>query len=399
MSSPRPILIVGAGIAGLAAAVGLAKAGFGSRVFERRPAPTEAGAGIQIGPNGVRALAALGLREAAERVAFRPQGLVMRQGATGLSLTRLPWGAAAEQRYGAPFLTVLRTELHSVLLAAARASPAIELVTGFEVAAIDAETISIQSENGRTERGAAIIGADGLWSRLRSAVAPAEPVAAGYTAYRAVIARAGLPAPFDAPEVGLWIGREAHVVHYPVRGGGLLNIVVVVGGGAASRNWDESGAVTEFAPHLASWPSGLRGLLEHAPEWRRWTLFDMPDLTRWANGAVALTGDAAHPVLPFLAQGAVMALEDAAALARVVNVHGAPSPQALAAYAAARGPRVRKLAAASRANGRTYHLTGAAGAARDLVLRTASPAWLMGRYDWLYDYRPEAGISRAEPGL
>ena len=384
MSSPPPILIAGAGIAGLAAAVGLARAGFACRVFERRAEPTEAGAGIQIGPNGVRALAALGLREAVERVAFRPQGLVMRQGVTGAELTRLPWGAA-ERRYGAPFLALLRTGLHSVLLAAARTSPAIELVTGFGVAAIDAETVSIRSESGRTERGAAIIGADGLWSRVRGAVSPAGPVAAGYTAYRAVIPRAGLSAPFDAPDVGLWIGREAHVVHYPVLGGAQINIVVVIGGGVASRDWDEQGSVSDVAPHLARWSMDLRGLLERAPEWRRWTLHDMPDLPRWTNGPVALTGDAAHPVLPFLAQGAVMALEDAVALANAVSVYRAPSPQALAAFAQARVPRVRRLAAASRANGRTYHLGGAAGVARDLVLRTASPAWLMGRYDWLYD--------------
>ena len=396
MVSTQPILIAGAGIAGLAAAIGLARKGFGVTVLERQPVLTEAGAGIQIGPNGVKALGCLGVRATVEAVAFRPAGLTIRRGESGDRLTTLPWGEAANARYGAPFLTLLRTELQAALLAAAKATPGLDLVLGFEASAfaISSGGITVQADDGREISGAALVGADGLWSRVRAGIGPTEPQPAGYTAFRTAIPRAGLQAPFDAPEVGLWIGREAHVVHYPVKGGDLLNIVAVVGGTASSRNWDEHGSSAEIAPFVATWPECLRELLRRAPGWRRWTLHDLPVVPRWSGQSRVLIGDAAHPVLPFLAQGAVMALEDAVVLAAIVGAAGGLTPDALRRFESLRRPRALKLTAASRRNGRIYHLSGPAAAARDLALRLTPAPLLLRNYGWLYGFDPAAAANQ-----
>lgn len=392
MISPTPILVAGAGIAGLAAAIGLARKGFAVKLLERRTELPEAGAGVQIGPNGVKALACLGLRDAVEAIAFRPEGLTLRHGISGQVLTRLPWGAAAHKRYGAPFLTLLRAELQAALRAAAKATQGIELVLGFEVGAVavEAGSVSVRSDGARTADSAALIGADGVWSRVRGEVCRVQPAPAGYLAYRAVIPRGELAGPFDAPDVGLWIGRDAHVVHYPVSGGALLNIVVVVAGSQAAQDWDVPGRLTQIAPFLSKWPQNLADLLARAPGWRCWPLYDLPDLPQWSRGPVALIGDAAHPVLPFFAQGAAMALEDAAVLAECASAAGGALPQAFAQFARLRRPRVQRLSAASRRNGRTYHLSGAGAAIRDALLRATPPAILMRQFDWLYGFDPAA---------
>ena len=400
MARAEPILIAGAGIAGLAAALGLARRGFGVTLLERQSVLAEAGAGIQIGPNGVKALAALGLREAVEAVAFRPAGLAIRQGATGALMTTLPWGEVAEKRYGAPFLTLLRTELQAGLLPAVRAQPGIELVTGFEVAGVVqvGDTVSARSSDGRMANGAALVGADGLWSGVRGQITPdpggsGKPLPTGYAAYRAVVARENLQAPFDKPEVGIWLGRAAHVVHYPVCGGDQLNLVVVIQDGAPTEDWDGQGRLGDIAPHLSKWSANLQNLLARAAGWRRWTLCDLPPLARWSEGRVGLIGDAAHPVLPFLAQGAVMALEDAVVLAALAGRAGRLEPEAFAAFERIRRPRLEKLAAASRRNGRTYHMAGPAALVRDAVLRATPPQLLQAQWDWLYRFNPDADLN------
>lgn len=395
MSGPHPILIAGAGIAGLAVAVGLARAGFAVKMLERRRVLSEAGAGIQIGANGVKALAALGLREAVEAVAFKPQGLAIRQGASGALLTRLPWGDLAQRRWGAPYLTMLRSELQAALLAAARAQDNIELVLDFDVADVAAGEagVAVTAQDGRQAQGRALIGADGLWSRVRDEVQQGDLEPTGYVAYRAVIDRGGLAAPFDAPDIGLWLSAEAHVVHYPVMGGQKLGLVVIVGNARRTDDWDDPAHLADIAPYVAKWAAGLRHLLEHAPSWRRWTLYDLTALRRWSTGAITLMGDAAHPVLPFFAQGAVMALEDAALLVRAIKLHSAQGggldvAAAFATYEDMRKNRVRRMSAASWANGRTYHMGGLGAVVRDTVLRLSAPERLLGRFDWLYGYDP-----------
>ncbi len=386
-----PLLIAGAGIAGLATAIALSAKGFAVRVLEKRSELSEAGAGIQIGPNGVKALGALGVRAAVEAVAFRPDAIAIYDGQSGARLTTLPLGAQIERHHRAPYLTLLRADLQRVLLKAARNAPGVTIEFGFDLAGIaeHSEGIEVTSADGRHGSGAALIGTDGLWSRVGAWQGAHPPAPTGYAAYRATLPRSQENDPsklFSGDGVGLWLGRTAHVVHYPVAGGALLNMVAIVQSSSAFEDWDQPGAVADLTPHVSRLSPKLRALLSRAPSWRRWTVFAQPQTGAWAKGCTVRIGDAAHPILPFLAQGAVMALEDAVALADVLAASPTDPATAFARFEALRRPRVIRVAAASVRNGVVYHLTGPAGLARNAVLRLTPPARLLGQYDWLYGY-------------
>ena len=389
-----PVLIVGAGIAGLALALALARAGRSVRLMEKRNVLTEAGAGIQVGPNGVKALAALGVLDALRPVAFQPERIAVFQGRTGRRLTTIELGQAAMQRYHAPYLTLHRSDLQAALLEAVKAALEVTLLYDFDVAGVEqsSATVTVRARDGRSESGVALIGADGLWSRVRQAVSGPSPIAAGYAAYRALIPRDMLTAPFNEPQVGLWIGRDAHVVHYPVRGGGLLNVVVIVKSSDSSPEWDQPGALAELTPHVARWAPALRTLLRQATWWRRWTLYDLVPPVQWHQGNMCLIGDAAHPLLPFLAQGAVMALEDSVLLATFLAGEGSDPAAAFAQFESVRRPRLMRVANASRSNGRLYHQGGLVAAVRDAGLRFTNPKGLLTSYDWLFSY--DVGMCR-----
>lgn len=384
------VLIAGAGIAGLAAAVALGRRGVHVRVLEKRAALSEAGAGIQIGPNGIKALAALGLREAITPFTFQPERIAIFQARSGVRLTAIELADTATRRYGAPYVTLHRSDLQAVLLAAARTTAGVALDLDFELADIEhtSDSLTVRAADGRSASAAALIGADGLWSRVRQLRGGPPPVATGLAAYRTLIPRGRLSAPFDAPQVGLWIGAGAHVVHYPVRGGALLNVVVIVKNAQLSDDWDAPGRIADVTPHVARWSPGMRELLALAPEWRRWTLYDLPEPWQWGKGNTILVGDAAHPLLPFLAQGAVMALEDAVVLAANWAEGSGRPAAALASFERARLPRVSRVATTSRNNGTLYHQRGLIGAGRDLALQAMSPKRLLAGYDWLFGYDP-----------
>ena len=386
----RPLLVAGGGIGGLACALALAKCGFKSRILERNAVFSEAGAGIQIGPNGVAALRTLGVAAALEPKSGQPDEIRVMDGKSGQLLTVLPLGAAMAVRLGGPYWTAHRADLHAALLASAQREPLIAITTGFEVDRVEAlaDGVRVISTMGRAATGAALIGADGLWSKVRGYVADGvtlRPV--GRRAYRAVVPAAALPAALQGNVTGLWLTSRAHAVHYPVRGGSEMALVVILPDPRASAGWtmpagreEVMAAVTGFAPDLLA-------LLSAAPAWASWTLHDASPLARWSNGRVALLGDAAHPILPFLAQGGVLALEDALVLADAVR--RAPElPAAFEAYGKARMARVRRVTQAARRNGRIYHLGGAGALARNGVLRAMPGARLMGQYDWLYGWTP-----------
>ena len=380
-------LIVGGGIGGLATALALARNGMSVTVLERSAFADETGAGIQLGPNATRALAELGVLDAIDAVAFRPDVLRLFDGLSGASLASVPLGRIAEERYGAPYLTLHRADLHASLLAACRAHGAIELRNGFDVteAKTLAEPVIVRAADGTQVEGSNLVAADGLWSRLRQRVAPdADLRFSGATAWRALLPRGEVPAPFDAPEVGLWLGPRAHLVHYPVRGGRDLNIVAVVEGGNAKQGWSRHAEADVLLPSFYRWAKPAKALLEMVKTWRCWSLFRLKSLPSWTEGRMALLGDAAHPVLPYLAQGAALAIEDAVTLAASLKACGGDALVAFPRYQSLRVDRAARVQAQAARFGRLYHLRGPAAFARNFLLGRRRPESLLRSFDWLY---------------
>ena len=387
-----PILIVGAGIGGLAAALALARRGIDCHVLERRTVFEPEGAGIQIGPNGTRILAELGITEHLEPLAGKPDAIHVRNAVSGTTLADLPLGAWMAARHGDPYWVLHRQDLHAALLAAAKATPRIELTMGFAVAEAGSpsdDAVEVRERDGRTFRGDALIAADGLRSQLRDAVFNAPPLRfAQRSAARAVIPLDAAPPALRENAVGLWMSPRAHVVHYPVRGNRELAMIFVRKDTTASDDWSTAIPRSWVLDTAEAFCAPLRRLLEAPPQWKKWALYELPPLPFWQAGRIALLGDAAHPTLPFLAQGAVLALEDAAVLARRIAEMPNNIPRALTAYAMARRHRASRVVSAARANGRIYHLDGALAAARDVTMRMTPPRLLMARYDWVYGWRP-----------
>lgn len=385
------MLIAGGGIGGLAVALALAKCGIRSRVLERRRVFSEAGAGIQIGPNGVACLRALGVAASLELKVGRPDEIRVYDGLRGTVLSALPLGEAINERFAAPYWTIHRADLHASLHHAAQREPAILIETGFQVDRLEAacDGVRLISTEGKVATGTAVVGADGLWSKVRRYVTDrVELRSAGWSAYRTVMHACALPPSLQANAVGLWLAPRAHGVHYPVRGGAETAAVVILPQTAALEGWAKDveratvlGQVNTLAPELVA-------LLEAGEGWKAWSLFNVPPLARWSNGNVALLGDAAHPVLPFLASGGVLALEDAMVLADCVAKQSSDIPAAFEAYARRRMDRAVMVANGARRNGAIYHMSGASAFARNLAMKAIPAPRLMNRYDWLYGWKP-----------
>jgi 3-hydroxybenzoate 6-monooxygenase len=381
-------LIVGGGIGGLAAAIALARQGIDCEILERSHFAEETGAGIQLGPNATRALRALGALDAIGRDAFKPEAIVIHDGVTGRKLTAMPLGAAAEERYGAPYLTLRRADLHAGLRAALAGETGAALRTGFDVSAIDVQAgdgVVARASDGSEANGACLIGADGIWSALRARISPGANLRfAGATAWRTQIPRATLPARFAEPVVGLWIGPRAHLVHYPVGGGADLNVVAVTVGGAGRQGWSQPGDTASLLASFAHWTREAKSLLERMDAWRGWSLYRLTGLERWSAGPLTLLGDAAHPVLPYLAQGAALAIEDGLALAACLASAPDDPASAFRRYEDLRRPRATRVQRASQSFGFLYHLAGPLAAARNFILARRREETALRRFDWLY---------------
>ena len=381
------VLIAGGGIGGLAAAIALGRRGIDTAVIERSCFTDETGAGIQLGPNATRTLKALGALDAIEPHAFRPEAIVIYDGMSARKLTSVPLGRIAEQRYGAPYLTLHRADLHAALRSVAEALASVILQPGFEVAAIDRQGGKVIARNvdGHEVSGSSLIGADGLWSTIRALIMPQANLRfTGATAFRVLLSRRDLPSPFDAPIVGLWLGPRSHLVHYPVRGGEMLNVVAVMQGGHALDGWNSNASTETLRAGFARWAKNSKSLLERAEAWRSWSLYRLVDLDTWSIGRVALLGDAAHPLLPYLAQGAALAIEDAATLADCIASQTNDAAGALARYEQLRRPRAERVARHSRRLGRLYHLGGLLRLARNFILERRSEERALQRLGWLY---------------
>ena len=388
------IAVAGAGIGGLAAALALAETGAGVTVYEQADALEPVGAGVQLSPNAALVLRRLGVLDAVRERATEPSEVLIRRGRDGVALARVPL-AAAEARYGAPFLVALRADLQAALLARAVAQPTVTLVlgqgvTGYERTA-NGVLLRFRPDGPPPAPHGALVAADGIRSAIRRQMAggAADDVAAsGRTAWRTLVPRAAADADALVERSNLWLGPHAHLVHYPVGAGAVVNVVAIVDDGTAPDDpdaWSMPGAAPDLERRFAGWASPALRLIAGAPGWRKWPLFDRPPLARWCDGPVALLGDAAHPMLPFLAQGAAQAIEDAAALAEGVARAPGDLAGAMAAYAATRRPRTARVQAESRRQARVYHLAPPASLMRDFVLSRLGPDRLVARFDWLYD--------------
>ena len=390
MTRPWPrshVLILGGGIGGLSTAIALAKRGLSATLLERSSFADETGAGIQLGPNATHALRTLGALDAVEAAGSTPEAIWLFDAVSGRKLAAMPLGRQLEERYGAPYLTLHRADLHASLLAAVRTHNYVELRESFDMTAVNtlADKVVAHAPDGTEVEGSSLIAADGIWSGMRQQIAPrADLHFAGATAWRALLPVDRVPPPFDAPMVGLWLGPKAHLVTYPVRGGKDLNVVAVVVGGRAKHGWNRQAEPVELPGVFHRWAKPARVLLEMAESWRCWSLYQLAPLRRWTKGRVALLGDAAHPVLPYLAQGAALAIEDAAALAASFEVCGGDALLAFPRYEALRRNRVAQVQRQAARYGRLYHLRGPAGLARNFVLKHRNPLSLLQGFDWLY---------------
>ena len=404
MASSRNVLIAGAGIGGLSAALMLAQSGFRVTLLEQAERLEETGAGIQLSPNATRILIALGLGQRLRADVFEPQAVAIKT-ATGGTLARIPLGREIERRYGAPYWSIHRADLQTVLLEAVQANPDISLRLGTRVEdfVVHSHGVSAACRNRSftaDEHGIALIAADGLWSVLRPRLGHrARPQFRKRTAWRALVPASTVEAEFRAPDVQLWLGRNAHIVHYPVKNGALINIVAIVDDGWSEPGWTASGDRNELLEHYSAWNwcEPVRDFLALPDRWLKWALYDLDPLGHWSEGPVTLLGDAAHPMLPFLAQGAAMAIEDAAVLADCMGRYPNDIPSAMRRYERARRRRTARVQNAARSNGRTYHMSAAEAVLRNVFLRLAGGPLLLHRYNWLYNWRTAPPGSAARP--
>jgi salicylate hydroxylase len=399
VAASRTIVVAGAGIGGLTASLALARQGFRVIVLEKAERLEEAGAGLQLSPNASRVLIELGLQPRLGARAVTPEAISIMSAHDGGEIMRLPLGEAATLRAGAPYWVVHRADLQEALQAQVNDNPDIELRLGcqFEDVGTHAKGLTVVQRSGMTrhqEVAVALIGADGIWSTVRNHLFPqVQPQFSGLIAWRGTLETTQLPREYASCRVQLWMGPDAHLVAYPISGARKINVVAVVPGTWNRPGWSAPGEVNQIKNASASskWPGTARMIVGAVDEWRKWALFTIPDGGEWTDGAVTLLGDAAHAMLPFAAQGAGMAIEDAAVLAKCLGEGAGPSaagvPAALKHYAHLRRSRVTRVQRAARQSGRIYHLPGAAAYARDLAIKAMGAKRVLARQNWIYDWR------------
>jgi salicylate hydroxylase len=388
----KNMVISGGGIGGLAAALACARVGWKVDLLEQSPLFGEVGAGIQLGPNVVKVLQAMGVGDALQRVAAFPSHLEVRNATTTERLGVLPLGKTVEQRYGAPYVTIARADMHSLLLGAVRAQGGVDLHLDSRVIGItqSEQGVRVETVQDQVFEAPLLLGADGLWSMVRKQVVENDvaPRVTGHLAFRAMLPQSALPASLRTQVVTAWMGPNFHAVHYPVRSGEWLNVVCIVHGKVSGdpQSWDHSANAHELRSRMAQARGPLRDLIYAIDQWRLWPLTDrlpMASAAEHAKGRIALLGDAAHPMRPYLAQGAGMAIEDAAALAACLAETPDQVPQALTRYANLRWQRNARVQARAIRNGEIYHFKGLRQVGRDMALKLLG-AKLMD-VPWLYN--------------
>ncbi len=387
MTNGEPILISGGGIGGFAAALALSQAGYPVQLLEQSDTFSEVGAGIQLGPNVFRMFDRLGITEAVNDLACFPDALIMLDALNGDQITKIPLDGSFRERFGKPYAVIYRPDLHKVLIDACEALPLVTLSVNQKVERFEdtGDGVLVHTKEGTTHAGAALIGADGLWSPVREQiVGDGRPKVSGHIAYRAVLPIDDVPEHLRINAAVLWAGPKTHLVHYPLRRGELFNIVAVFHSDRYEEGWDSYGDPVELSEKFAGEHDSVLQLLEKIDSWRMWVLCDREPIKTWSKGRVTLLGDAAHPMLQYLAQGACMATEDAVCLASRLVRHDGDFETAFKAYQDDRYLRTGRVQLTARIYGDIYHAAGVTAELRDMMLSGRTPEQAYQGVSWLY---------------
>lgn len=384
------LVIAGGGIAGLTLALAARHFGLEVLVLEQAEAPGEIGAGLQLSPNAMHVMVALGLGDEIVKRGFAPEAIEMRDGLTGGTIFSIPLGQTAIARWGAPYLHIHRADLVDVLRASL---PDSSIRYGAQIAGFSeaSDHIAVRLDSGETVPGDALAGADGIHSNVRKQIAgPDKPRFTGNVAWRSVVPMSALGDLAPPPTACAWVGPGRHAVTYRLRGGELANFVgVVESRHSSSEDWGAEGAKAEATNDFAGWHRIIVKMIESSETLNRWSLFDRPPLSRWYSTRAVLLGDACHPMLPFLAQGAAMAIEDAWVLAQCLSIATSPE-RAFAAFERKRLLRTIRVQGAAAANAGLFHRRGTLARAATFgplwLAGKAAPGFVRGRNDWLYGY-------------
>ena len=387
-----PILVAGGGVGGLASALALSRQGFDVKVLEQSSQVGEIGAGIQLGPNAFSAFDALGVGERARSRAVYTERLVMMDAVDESEVASIPVGEAFRRRFGNPYAVSHRADVHLSLYEAVQASDRIEVQTSTHVDRIEEEggaVVAIDRAGGR-HRGTALVACDGVKSTVRQQYVGDPVHVSGHVVYRAVVDAAEFPQDLKWNAPCVWVGPNCHLVHYPLRGGEQYNVVVTF----HSRGHEEWGVTEGSRDEVMSYFDGIRDrprqLLALPRSWKRWATADREPISRWTSGRVTLLGDAAHPMLQYLAQGACMALEDAVTLGEAVRRSGGDLAQSFAAYERARVTRTARVVLLTREMGRIYHAHGVERLVRNDLWKGRSPERYYDALEWLYGWKVES---------
>ena len=390
-SASLPVLVAGGGIGGVAAALALVRRGFSVKVLEQAPQLGEIGAGIQFGPNAFAALDALGIGDKARARAVYTDEMVMHDALDESLVGRIPTGAAFRARFGNPYAVIHRADIHAALLEGAQETGRVEVLTSTTVQHVEQDEVGVvvHDSAGNAHQGLALIAADGVKSAVRQQYVADEARVSGHVVYRAVVDKADFPADLQWNAASIWVGPKCHLVHYPLRGGEQYNVVVTF----HSREQEEWSVREGSSAEVLSYFDGIcpkaRQLIKLPKDWKRWATADREPIGQWIYGRAVLLGDAAHPTLQYLAQGACMAMEDAVTLGEALRVHDNDFTPAFAHYQRSRVARTARVVLSAREMGRIFHAKGVERLVRNELWKDRSPERFYDAMEWLYGWKAD----------